>query len=145
MELWMMYAFVAAILIACKDMIIKNLMNKYSYTEHLLHYYILTGIFIVILCIYKNKYNKEKIRLIFNNKDIIIYIILAGVSISVITPSEILSLKYVDNPGKSKAIINLNSIFIFIIGYYFYKNIEANLASLFGIIFTIIGIYLISL
>ena len=143
MEPWFYYAIIASVLIACRDIFSKNLLKKYSSTEHLLHYYIFTGIFILSFAIYQNYFNNEKVRII-NNKDIFIYIILAFVSPIIISPCQTLSLKKCPSPEKSKAVVNMNSIFIFIFGLFIYKNAKIDIKNIFGIILTIIGIYLLS-
>ena len=143
MDSWFFYAIIAAVLIACRDIFSKNLLKKYSSTEHLLHYYFFTGIFILSFAIYQNYFNNEKVRII-NNNYIFIYIILAFVSAIIISPCQTLSLKNCPSPEKSKAVINMNSIFIFIFGLFIYKNAKIDIKNIIGIILTIVGIYLLS-
>ena len=143
MESWFFYAIIAAILIACRDIFTKNLLKKYSSTEHLLHYYFFTGVFILSFAFYQNYFNNEKVRLIKNN-DIFIYIILAFVSAIIISPCQTLSLKNCTSPEKSKAVVNMNSIFIFIFGLFIYKNAKIDIKNIIGIVLTIVGIYLIT-
>lgn len=143
MENWIVYALIAAFLIACRDMFTKDLMNKYTYTEHLLHYYILTGVFILIIVCYKKYVNKETVRII-DNKDILVYLLISFVTVAIISPCQVLSLKYCTSPEKSKAIVNINSIFIFILGIFIYKNYNFELSSIIGIILTIAGLYLVA-
>jgi hypothetical protein len=50
------------------------------------------------------------------------YLIFEGVSAVIISPCQFLSLKDCDNPGKSKAIVNMNSIIAFILAIYFIKG-----------------------
>ena len=64
METWIIYAFVAAVLIAARDIFTKKFSKKYSAIEHLLYYYILCGFFIILLAIYKSKFQGETIRFI---------------------------------------------------------------------------------
>lgn len=143
MESWFIYAIIAAILIACRDIFSKNLLKKYSSTEHLLHYYFFTGIFILLFAIYQNYYNNEKVRII-NNNDIFIYIALAFVSSLIISPCQTLSLKNCSSPEKSKAVVNMNSVFIFIFGLFIYKKAAIDIKNIVGIILTIAGIYLLT-
>ena len=143
MESWFIYAIIAAILIACRDIFSKNLLKKYSSTEHLLHYYFFTGIFILLFAIYQNYYNNEKVRII-NNNDIFIYIALAFVSSLIISPCQTLSLKNCSSPEKSKAVVNMNSVFIFIFGLFIYKKADIDIKNIVGIILTIVGIYLLT-
>ena len=141
MEEWLYYGLIAAILIAMRDIFTKKFSNKYSPIEHLLYYYILCGFFIILLAIYKIKVKKEKIKMI-DSKDIWLYLLVAGVSAIIISPCQILSLKTCDNPGKSKAIVNLNSLFAFFFALLFIKGIQLNIKTLIGIILASFGVYL---
>ena len=123
MELWIVYAFVAAILIAARDIFTKKFSTKYSAIEHLLYYYILCGIFIILLAIYKTKFQGEKIKFI-DTEDIWKFDAIAAMSAIIISPCQILSLKYCDNPGKSKAIVNLNGIIVFLMSLYLLKDVK---------------------
>lgn len=142
MESWIFYAGVAAFLIAMRDIFTKKFTNKYSSTEHLLYYYILCGFFIILLAIYKTKVKGETIRFI-ELKDIWPYLIVAGVSAVIISPCQFISLKKCDNPGKSKAIVNMNSIIAFFLAIYFIRGTKITIKSILGIILASIGIYLV--
>ena len=141
MEKWLFYGLIAAILIAMRDIFTKKFSDKYSPIEHLLYYYILCGFFIILLAIYKIKVKKEKIKMI-DSKDIWLYLLVAGVSAIIISPCQVLSLKTCDNPGKSKAIVNLNSLFAFFFALFFIKGIRLDIKSLFGILLASFGVYL---
>ena len=56
MESWIIYGLIAAFLIAARDVFTKSFTSKYTITEHLLHYYVLCGVFIaifaMILCVF---------------------------------------------------------------------------------------------
>tara|TARA_B110000971_G_scaffold219019_2_gene259138 strand:- start:690 stop:1121 length:432 start_codon:yes stop_codon:yes gene_type:complete len=142
MEKWVIYAGVAALLIAGRDLFTKKFSKKYTHIEHLLYYYILCGFFIVGLAIYKTKIQGEKIKFIDSN-DIWKYALVAGISAIIISPCQVLALKNCDNPGKSASIVNLNAIISFIIAAYFISGAKIQMKSLAGIILTGIGIYLI--
>tara|TARA_B100000745_G_C19933145_1_gene314290 strand:+ start:179 stop:610 length:432 start_codon:yes stop_codon:yes gene_type:complete len=142
MELWIVYAFVAAILIAARDIFTKKFSTKYSAIEHLLYYYILCGIFIILLAIYKTKFQGEKIKFI-DTEDIWKFVAIAAMSAIIISPCQILSLKYCDNPGKSKAIVNLNGIIVFLMSLYLLKDVKFEMKSLLGILLAAAGVYLI--
>ena len=64
MEKWIIYAGIAAILIAGRDLFTKKFSKKYSHIEHLLYYYVLCGFFIISLAIYKTQVKGEKIKII---------------------------------------------------------------------------------
>ena len=142
MENWIYYGLIAAILIAMRDIITKHFSNKYSPIEHLLYYYILCGFFIIILAIYKSKVEGEKIKFI-ELKDLWLYILIASVSAIIISPCQVLSLKTCDNPGKSKAIVNLNSVIAFVLAIYFIKGVKMEFKTFIGIILLSLGGYLI--
>ena len=142
MEKWAIYGLIAAFLIAGRDIFTKKFSTKYSAIEHLLYYYILCGFFIILLALYKSKIQKEKIKFI-DTEDIWKFALLAAISAIIISPCQILSLKYCDNPGKSKAIVNMNSIIAFFLAFYFIKESKFDLKTIAGIILAIIGIYLI--
>jgi len=142
MENWIFYAGVAAFLIAMRDIFTKKFTNKYSTVEHLLYYYILCGFFIVLLALYKSKVQGEKIRFI-ELKDLWPYIVVAGVSAIIISPCQFLSLKTCDNPGKSKAIVNMNSIIAFFLAIYFIRGTKLTTKSIIGVILAAFGVYLV--
>jgi len=142
MESWIFYAGVAAFLIAMRDIFTKKFTNKYSTVEHLLYYYVLCGFFIVLLALYKSKVQGEKIRFI-ELKDLWPYIVVAGVSAIIISPCQFLSLKTCDNPGKSKAIVNMNSIIAFFLAIYFIRGTKLTMKSIMGIILAAFGVYLV--
>ena len=142
MELWIIYAIVAAILIAVRDIFTKKFSIKYSAIEHLLYYYILCGFFIILLALYKSKVEGEKIKFI-DTEDIWKFAAIAAISAIIIAPCQILSLKHCDNPGKSKAIVNLNSIVAFFLAFYFIKGSKFEMKTVFGIILVAIGLYLV--
>ena len=142
MEQWIIYAIVAAILIAGRDIFTKKFSTKYSATEHLLYYYILCGFFIILLALYKKHYQGEQIKFI-DTEDIWKFAAIAAMSAIIISPCQILSIKECDNPGKSKAIVNLNSIIAFFLAFYFIRGTKFEMKTVFGIILVAIGLYLI--
>ena len=142
MEKWAVYGLIAAFLIAGRDIFTKKFSTKYSPIEHLLYYYMLCGFFIILLALYKSKIQKEKIKFI-DTEDIWKFALIAAISAIIISPCQILSLKYCDNPGKSKAVVNMNSIIAFILAFYFIRESKFDLKTIAGIILAIAGIYLI--
>ena len=142
MESWVFYAGVAAFLIAMRDIFTKKFTNKYSAIEHLLYYYVLCGFFIILFALYKSKVEGEKIRFI-DTKDLWPYIIVAGVSAIIISPCQFLSLKDCDNPGRSKAIVNMNSVIAFLLAIYFIRGAKLEIKTFIGITMAAFGVYLI--
>lgn len=143
METWIFYGLVAAFFIAARDMFTKNFTKKYSITEHLVYYYTLTGIFVMLYAFIKNKYYDESVKMI-ETEDIWKYAIIGAISAIIISPCQLLSLKECSNPGKSKAIVNLNTIFVFFMGLFFIKSQKFTIKVFIGIILTAMGIYLIT-
>ena len=142
MESWIFYAGVAAFLIAMRDIFDKKFSTKYSPVEHLLYYYMLCGFFIILLALYKSKVQGEKIRFI-DSHDIWKYALVGAASAIIISPCQILALKNCDNPGKSKAIVNLNSLIAFFLAIYFIRGSKFEMKTFVGILLATFGVYLI--
>ena len=142
MEAWLLYGLIAAVLIGSRDVFTKHFVSKYTTTEHLLYYYILCGVFIGFYALYKRYYAKERIRCI-EGQDLWKYAIVALISVIIISPCQTLSLKYCQNPGQSKAVVNLNTIFAFMFGILFLKQSHFSARTFFGISLAIVGIYFV--
>lgn len=143
METWIFYGLIAAFFIATRDMFTKKFTKKYTITEHLVYYYTLTGIFIILYAIVKNNYYDEHFKMI-DTEDIWKYAVIGAISAIIISPCQLLSLKECSNPGKSKAIVNLNTVFVFFMSLFFIKSQKFTIKVFIGIIFSVIGIYLIT-
>lgn len=143
METWIFYGLVAAFFIAARDLFTKTFMSKYTITEHLVYYYTITGLFILLYAAVKKKYFNEDFKII-DKEDIWKYVCIGAISAIIISPCQLLSLKECNNPSKSKAIINLNTIFVFFMSLLFIKSERFTSKVLIGIVFTSIGIYLIT-
>ena len=79
-----------------------------------------------------------------DTEDIWKYVVIGAISAIIISPCQLLSLKECSNPGKSKAIVNLNTVFVFFMSLFFIKSQKFTIKVFTGIIFTAIGIYLIT-
>ena len=141
-NIWIIYAFIAAILIAVRDIFTKKFTTKYSPIEHLLYYYILCGFFIILISVYKKYVKHEKIRMIEKN-DLWKYAIIAFLGALIISPCQILAIRNCDNPGKSASVVNLNAIISFFLAIYIIKGTTITYSAIIGIIFIFIGVYLI--
>jgi hypothetical protein len=75
-----------------------------------------------------NKVEGEKIQLI-DTEDLWPYLIVTAVSAIIISPCQFLSLKDCDNPGKSKAIVNMNSVIAFILALYFIRETKVEMKT----------------
>ena len=143
MERWISYALVAAILIGSRDIFTTSFTKKYSSAQHLLHYYILCGMVIITYCVYRKSMFQENNFKMVDYGDIWKYIIVACISVIIISPCIYESLRLSDNPGKAKAIINLNTIVAFFISYWFLKSVKIEMKSILGIFLIMGGIYFI--
>jgi drug/metabolite transporter (DMT)-like permease len=143
MDNWILYGLIAAFFIATRDMFTKTFTKKYSITEHLIYYYTMTGVFIFVYAFVKKYYFKENIRMI-QTDDIWKYIAIGAISAIIISPCQLLSLKECSNPGKSKAIVNLNTIFVFFMSLLLVRSEKFTFKIFIGILFSIAGIYLIT-
>jgi uncharacterized membrane protein len=143
METWMIYGLIAAFLIACRDLFTKHFTNKYTTTEHLLYYYLLCGVFIGSFALYQHFMGnpEDKIRCI-EVSDIWKYALFAFLSIAIISPCEVLSLKHCKNPGQSKSIINLSTLFVFVLAVIFLHG-TFSVKQFIGIILTLFGVHLL--
>jgi len=142
MEMWFIYALIAAVLIASRDIFTRKFTDKYTITEHLLHYYFLCGIFIGLYAIYKKYVAKERVNLIHKD-DLWKYGLVAAVSVIIISPCQVMSIRGSKNPGQAKAVVNLNTLFLFFMSMYFIKSEKITVKKIIGIIATVGGIYLI--
>ena len=142
MEAWLLYGLIAAVFIGSRDIFTKHFSTKYTTTEHLLYYYVLCGVFIALYVLYKRYYAKEKVRCI-EGQDLWKYAIIAFISVIIISPCQTLSLKYCRDAGQSKAVVNLNTIFAFLLGILFLKQSSFSMRTLFGICLTLVGVYFV--
>ena len=142
MEQWIIYAIVAAVLIAGRDIFTKKFSTKYSPVEHLLYYYILSGFFIILLALYKTKVKGEKVRFI-DGEDLWKYAVVAFIGAIIISPCQILSIKHCDNPGKARSVVNLNGVIVFFASLFLLKNVKFKMKTFIGILLTVVGVYLI--
>jgi uncharacterized membrane protein len=138
MKKWMMYGLLAAIFIAIRDIFSKDLINRYHYID----YIILANIIVFITTVIYLMVTKRTIK-VPNNKDFIIILLRLLIVYMIIEPSIFYSIKYCENPGYAKSIINLNTLFVFILAFFFLKA-KVDKKKIFGILLIISGSYYIS-
>ncbi len=140
MQSWIPYAFAAAIFIAIRDFISKDIIKKYTYTE----YVIIANIIIFIGTIIYLVATKTDIRKIKkpNWSELGIILLRLFIVYILVDPCIFNSLKLCDNPGYAKSIINLNTLFLLILALMFYKT-EFSMKKTFGVIIVLFGTYLI--
>jgi len=117
MQQWFLYALIAAVFIGIKDLMTKDLTNRYSYIE----YIIIANIFIfIVTMIYiftmKPKLKKPDI------KDGLFIFLRILIVLLIIEPCIFMALKHCDNPGYAKSIINLNTLVAFVLGLFILRN-----------------------
>jgi uncharacterized membrane protein len=144
MDNWIYYALIAAFLIGSRDIFTASFTKKYTSTQHFLNYYIFCGIVILLYCIYRKSVYKENNFKLVQKNDIWKYIFIALITVLIISPCIYESLKLSDNPGKAKAIVNLNTVVAFFISYLFLRSVKIEMKSILGICLIVIGIYLIT-
>ena len=117
MQQWFLYALIAAVFIGVKDLMTKDLTNRYSYIE----YIIIANIFIfIVTMIYiftmKPKLKKPDV------KDGLFIFLRILIVLLIIEPCIFMALKHCDNPGYAKSIINLNTLVAFVLGLFILHN-----------------------
>jgi uncharacterized membrane protein len=140
MESWIPYAFAAAIFIAIRDFISRDIIKKYNYTE----YVIIANIIIFIGTIIYLVATKTDIRKIKkpNWSELGIILLRLFIVYMIVDPCIFNSLKLCDNPGYAKSIINLNTLFLLVLAFMFYKT-EFNMKKSIGVVIILVGTYLI--
>ncbi len=142
MEQWIIYGTLAAFLLASRDYFTSNYTGKYTVTEHILYYYVLCAIAIsAYVCYRKVNYN-EKFKLI-DKEDFWKYAIVAAASVLIIAPCEVLSIRSATNPGKARVLTNMNAVILLLVSIYVIKTEKLTPTRITGILFTIIGMYMI--
>ena len=117
MQIWFLYALIAAVFIGIKDMMTKDLTNRYSYVE----YIIIANIFIFIVTMIYIFTMKPKLKRP-NVKDGLFIFLRILIVLLIIEPCIFMALKHCDNPGYAKSIINLNTLVAFVLGLFILRN-----------------------
>ena len=117
MQQWFLYALIAAVFIGVKDLMTKDLTNRYSYIE----YIIIANIFIFIVTMIYIFTMKPKLKKP-NVKDGLFIFLRILIVLLIIEPCIFMALKHCDNPGYAKSIINLNTLVAFVLGLFILRN-----------------------
>jgi len=142
MEQWIIYGILAAFLIASRDYFTSKYTSRYTVTEHILYYYVLCAIAIsTYVCYRKINYN-EKFKLI-NKDDFWKYALVAIASVLIITPCEVLSIRNAANPGKARALTNMNAIILILVSMYVFKTEKITPTKIVGLLFFGLGMFMI--
>jgi len=134
----MIYGLIAALFIAIRDIFSKDLINRYDYTEYIIYANIIVFIFTMIyIYAYDIKLKKPKYS------DLFVIIVRLIIVYMIIEPCIFYSIKYCNNPGYAKSVINLNTLFVFIMAIIFLKT-EINMKKFLGIVMIIGGSYFLT-
>lgn len=141
MEKWIPFAVLAAIFIAVRDFISKDIINKYNYKDYIIlaNFIIFIGTIIYIVVTKKDITKIQKP----NAKELIVILIRLLIVYLIVEPCIFNSLKYCDNPGYAKSVINLNTLFLLILALVFYKT-ELNTKKIFGVLLLVGGTYFVT-
>ena len=142
MEKWFIYAIIAAIFIAIRDIMSKEqIINKYSYTEYIIIANILIFIGTIIYIIFTKKNIKDiKIPSLKGIGFIIVRLVIVYL---IIEPCIFYSIKFCKNPGYANSVINLNTLFVLIILFIFYKE-KLDKKKMMGVSLLMGGAYLMN-
>ena len=141
MEKWIPYAVLAAIFIAVRDFISKDIINKYNYKDYIIlaNFIIFIGTIIYIVVTKKDITKIQKP----NAKEFIIILLRLLIVYLIVEPCIFNSLKYCNNPSYAKSVINLNTLFLLILALVFYKT-ELNKKKILGVLLLVGGTYFVT-
>ena len=131
----MIYGLLAAIFISLRDVFSADIINKYEYID----YMIVANITVFIGTIFYILVTKKKV-VIPEKKDFIVIFLRLLVIYLIIEPCIFNSMKFCKNPGYAKSIINLNTLFVFVLAVFFLKA-EFNKQKILGVILITSGAY----
>ena len=135
MEVWLMYALMAAIFISIRDIISLDFIKRYDYIQ----YMVIANIIIFIgtmLYVFATDFKIQKPKL----NDFIVILMRILIVYLIIDPSIYNSIKNCENPGYAKSIISLNTLFVFFVATIIYKS-KVDTRRIAGIIMMLAGSY----
>ena len=140
MQVWMKYAFIAAIFIALRDFISKDIFKKYSYVDYIIMANTIAFIGTIIYVIVSKK---DITKIPFpNSRELFKILIRLFIIYFIVDLCIFNSFKNCSNPGYAHTIINLSALFLIGLMVLFHnEKLEAK--KIFGGIVMIIGTYLI--
>ncbi len=130
-----MYGLVAAIFIALRDVFSIDLINRYDYTD----YIIVASALLFLGSLIYLFVSKKKVK-VPDSKDFLTIVARLLVVYMIIEPCIFYSIKHCENPGYAKSIINLNTLFVFILAVVF-LNQKIDKKKLLGILLIFGGAY----
>ena len=137
MKPWVIYAIIAAIFISIRDIVSNGLIKRMDY----INYVIIANIIVFIVTIIYLNVSDYKLKKP-SKSDLSIILIRLFIIYLIIEPSVFQALKGTSNPGYAKSLININTLFVFILGVIF-LNAEITFDKIFGMCAILIGAYFI--
>tara|TARA_B100001094_G_C17838165_1_gene626601 strand:- start:24 stop:440 length:417 start_codon:yes stop_codon:yes gene_type:complete len=138
MEQWIALAMIAAIFITLRDYMSLDIIKKYSYVNYIVY----ANVFVFIgtmVYVYMSGVDLVKPK----TKDLFLILLRIFIVYMIIEPAIYYSIKSSKNPGYAKSIINLNTLFIFLMAVLFLKQ-ELTMKGISGILLIMAGSYLIT-
>jgi len=135
MEKWMIYGLIAAVFIALRDVFSIDLINRYDYID-----YILVANIIVFICTLIYLFISKREVKIPNTKDFLTIFVRMLVVYMIIEPAIFYSIKNCKNPADARSIVNLNTLFVFILAVIFLKQ-KIDKKKIVGILLIFGGVY----
>ena len=135
MQVWVIYALLAAIFISIRDIISIDFIKRYDYIQ----YMVIANIIIFIgtmIYVFTTGFKLQKPKL----NDFVIILVRLLIVYFVIDPSIYNSIKNCDNPGYAKSIISLNTLIVFIVAAFIYKS-KIDSKKIAGIFMMLAGSY----
>ena len=143
MEKWIFFGIVAALLVGIRDFLTKTFVDKYTSTQHLLHYYIITSIFLILFALFRKYQLHESNLTLVDQEDLWKYILIGLFTAVIISPCQVLSIKYCKQPSRSTALQSLSSVVLFFLTLYLTHKATFDLKIFMGIILIGVGVFLI--
>ena len=135
MEKWMIYGLIAAIFIALRDVFSKDFINRYDYIDYIL----VANIIVFIGTLVFIFVTKRELK-IPDTKDFLTIFLRLLVVYMIIEPAIFYSIKHCKNPADAKSVINLNTLFVFILAVIFLKQ-KVDKKKILGILLIFGGAY----
>ena len=140
---WVLLAILVCFISAMEVIIMKKisfLKTEMQIDDSILLTFIIIGFVSFVIFFFKTNNIKQKIKTVFNKNGLLIILFAILLLLNKILFTK--ALKNAPNPGYPRIIVNLNIIIVLILSYLFY-NSKINIYTLFGIILSLIGIYIV--
>lgn len=140
---WLLFSILVCFISAFEVIIMKKisfLKTEIQIDDTILLTFIIIGFISFAILFLKSKSIEKKFKNIFNKNGLLI--ISFGILLILNKILFTKALKNAPNPGYPRIIVNLNIIIVLILSYLFY-NSKINIYTLFGIILSLIGIYIV--